>query len=155
MPTNLFGENDNYDALNGHVIPSLIKKIFIAKKFNESLEVWGDGSSKREFMHVDDLSDACLFCMRLSDKKFFNNNKFLNSHINVGSGEIISIKKLVKKITKIMNFNNKIIYNSNFPKGTPIKYLNSNKINSLGWKSKISLEVGLKNTIENYLKKNY
>lgn len=155
MPTNLFGENDNYDVLNGHVIPALIKKIFIAKKFNKSLKVWGDGSSKREFLHVDDLSDACIFCMKLSDKKFFNSDKFLTSHINVGSGEMISIKKLVKKITKIMNFKNKIIYDNNFPNGTPIKYLDSTKINSLGWKSKISLDLGLKNTVENYLEKNY
>ena len=144
MPCNMYGPNDNYDNKNSHVLASLIKKFSYAKKFNrKKVEVWGTGKPLREFMYVDDFTEAILIVM----------NKYNSSEpINVGSGEEISIGNLAKLIAKITKFRGKIIYNKKFPDGVPRKILNSSKIKKLGWKPKTKLYQGIKKTIYNLCK---
>ena len=138
MPTNLYGPNDNYDLNNSHVLPALLRKFHEAKK-NKSNEVviWGTGKPLREFLHVDDLADACLFLM---------NNYSENEIINVGSGEEISIEKLGELIKKIVGYEGKIKQDLSKPDGTPRKAVDSSKILRLGWKPKIKLETGITDT---------
>ena len=141
LPTNLYGFNDNYHPENSHVIPSLIRKTIIAKKNNQSfISVWGSGYSKRDFLHVDDLADACIFLMNKSKKYDL---------INVGSGSDISINNLIKKIFSIVNFNGKIKYDLNKPEGPIKKLLDTTLVNDLGWNPKINLDLGLKKVIKN------
>ncbi len=136
MPTNLYGENDNYHIENSHVLPALIRKIVTAKNNNEDkVTIWGSGKPKREFMHVDDLADACLFLMR-------NYNE--SGPINVGSGEEVTISELATLIAKIVDFKGKFIQDLSMPDGTPRKLLNSTRLLNLGWFPKIKLETGLK-----------
>ncbi len=145
MPTNLYGTNDNYDLLGSHVIPALIRKFVEAQKKNAAfVEVWGSGTPKREFLHVDDLAEACYFLM-------LNYND--PSPINVGSGVDISIKELAEIISKLINFKGSIKFNTSMPDGTPRKLLDVSKIEKLGWKYKINLETGLKKTIEEFKQK--
>ena len=145
MPSNLYGTNDNYEDLNAHVIPALINKIHFAKITNSpNVEVWGTGKPKREFMHVDDLADACLFLI---------NKKIKFSYINIGSSEEISIKNLVKLLCKIIGYRGKIKYNKKFPDGTPRKKLDISKIKKLGWSNNIKLSEGLERTYKEYKKK--
>lgn len=136
MPTNLYGPNDNYDLDNSHVLPALIRKFIEAKKNNTDITLWGSGKPKREFLHVDDLADACLFLM---------NNYDDSEIINIGSGEEISILKLANLISEISKYDKKIYWDLTKPDGTPRKLLDSSKLNSLGWKSKIGLKFGLVN----------
>ena len=146
MPTNLYGFNDNFDEYDSHVMPALIKKFAEAKKNNnKEIEIWGTGKPKREFLFVDDLSEAIL----IIDKKY-NDTK----PINVGYGKDISIKSLSLKLKKLFNYKGKIIFNNNYPDGTPRKLLNINKIQKLGWKPKTTLEFGLRKTM-NWYKKTY
>ena len=141
LPTNLYGFNDNYHPENSHVIPSLIRKTIIAKKNNQSfISVWGSGYSKRDFLHVDDLADACIFLMNKSKKYDL---------INVGSGSDISINNLIKKIFSIANFKGKIKYDLNKPEGPIKKLLDTTLVNDLGWTPKINLDLGLKKVIKN------
>jgi GDP-L-fucose synthase len=144
MPCNLYGENDNFDIEKGHVLPSLIAKFFKAKEENvEEVVCWGDGSPKREFIISDDLADASIFLMK-SD---------INSGIfNIGTDEDISIKELVEIIKKQIGYEGRISWDESKPNGTPRKKLDITKIKNLGWKNKISLENGIKNTIEWYIK---
>tara|TARA_Y100001970_G_C14244543_1_gene867155 strand:- start:1579 stop:2541 length:963 start_codon:yes stop_codon:yes gene_type:complete len=145
MPSNLYGTNDNYEDLNAHVIPALIKKIHSAKIKNlPNVEVWGTGKPKREFMHVDDLADACLFLI---------NKKIKFSYINIGSSEEISIKNLVKLLCDIIGYKGKIKYNKTFPDGTPRKKLDISRIKKLGWSNTIKLSEGLDRTYKEYKKK--
>jgi len=145
MPSNLYGTNDNYEDLNAHVIPALIKKIHSAKITNSpNVEVWGTGRPKREFMHVDDLADACLFLI---------NKKIKFSYINIGSSEEISIKNLVKLLCDIIGYRGKIKYNKKFPDGTPRKKLDISIIKKLGWSNTIKLSEGLDRTYKEYKKK--
>lgn len=146
MPTNLYGPNDNFDLQNSHVLPSLIRKFHEAKKNGEKeVIVWGSGKPMREFLHVDDLANACLFLM-----KNYNSSEI----INIGTGEDLSIKELVGKIKKTLGYKGKIVLDKTKPDGTPRKNLDVSKINKLGWKHKIDLENGLKMTYEWY-KNNY
>ena len=145
MPTNLYGPNDNYDLKTSHVLPALIRKIHEAKLNNRDVELWGTGKSLREFLHVDDLANAVSLIM---------NSKANEYLYNIGSGFEISIDSLAKLIKDKIGFTGNIIYNSNFPDGTPRKLLDSSKINQLGWKSKISLENGIKITYKDFLKNN-
>ena len=139
MPTNLYGPNDNYDLKNSHIIPALLRKFHEAKKQNLSeVEVWGDGSPLREFLHVDDCANACLFLM-----KNYNNKQF----INIGSGEEKSIKEVAKTIKQKIGFEGRIHYNTSYPNGTPRKLMDVTKINKLGWKHQISFEQGIDKTI--------
>lgn len=143
MPTNLYGPNDRFEELNSHVIPGLIFKMHRAKSKNsESVEIWGSGSPIREFMHVDDLANAIDFLLNINVDYDL---------LNVGSGQVTTIKNLAEVIKNIVGFKGKLIFNTNYPDGNPSKLLDSNKINQLGWKSKISLEEGLIDTYNWYL----
>ena len=149
MPTNLYGQNDNYDDLNSHVIAALIKKIVLAKKQNrKSFKVWGSGKPKREFLHVDDLADATIKIMNLSKSKYdiIAGEKF--PFINVGSGSDISIKDLAKLISKIVGFRGKMIFDKSKPDGTLRKLMDNTKLKKIKWKPKISLQSGIKKTVE-------
>ena len=143
MPTNLYGPNDNFDLETSHVLPALIRKFHEAKLKNEKkVMVWGSGKPKREFLHTDDLAEACFFLMK-------NYNSF--EIINAGTGEDITIKDLAEKIKKNVGYEGKIAWDKTKPDGTPRKLLDVSKINKLGWKSKIGLEDGIKMTYEWYL----
>ena len=146
MPTNLYGPFDNYDEFSSHVLAALIKKIYLAKKYGEkSVEIFGNGKPKREFLYVDDLSEAIYL---LLTKR--TNHKV----INIGSGEEVSILDLAKKISKIVKYKGKFVFNRSKPNGTPRKFLNSKIISSLGWKPKTLLNIGLKKTLKAF-KKDY
>jgi len=152
MPTNLYGPNDNYHASNSHVIASLIRKFLIAKANNQKeVTCWGTGNVFREFMHVDDLADAIIFSLKYWDPNDKNSPKDSHgkslTHLNVGTGNDISIKDLVTKISEMTDFEGEILWDNSKPDGTPRKTLDVSLINKLGWKAKIDLEVGLKQTI--------
>ena len=139
MPTNLYGPNDNYDLKNSHIIPALLRKFYEGKQHNLSeVEVWGDGSPLREFLHVDDCANACVFLM-----KNYNDKQF----VNVGSGEEKSIKEVAETIKQKICFKGRIHYNTSYPNGTPRKLMDVTKINKLGWKHQISFEQGIDKTI--------
>lgn len=144
MPTNLYGENDNFNLETSHVLPALLRK-FHEGKINNSPEivVWGTGAAKREFLLVDDLADACLFLMQ---------NYTDNQIINIGTGEDIAIKELAEKIKKIVGYTGQIIWDQTKPDGTPRKLLDVSRLHQLGWKHKTSLEDGIKNTYLWYVK---
>ena len=140
MPTNLYGPNDNYDLNTSHVLPALIRKFYEAKEENRpSVAVWGSGSPKREFLHVDDMADACFFLMEHYNEKGF---------VNVGSGEDLSIKELAHLIREAVDFKGDITWDSSKPDGTPRKLMDVSKLNSLGWKHKIALVDGIKKVAE-------
>ncbi len=144
MPTNLYGPNDNFSDKESHVIPALIQRIHNAKIENlPSVEVWGTGSPMREFLYVDDLSNAIMFLI---------NNNITHGLLNVGSGKEITIKELVEKIKVVVNFQGEIVFNKNYPDGNPRKLIDSSKINELGWKPTTNIEEGLKYTYEWYLR---
>jgi GDP-L-fucose synthase len=145
MPTNLYGTNDNYHEENSHVLPALIRKIVIAKQNQEStVTIWGTGTPRREFLHVDDLADACFFLLQ---------NYSERGIVNIGSGMDISIYELAKLISQIVEFEGDFDFDRSKPDGTPRKLLDISKISTLGWKHKISLDEGLKKTIIEFKKK--
>ena len=140
MPTNLYGTNDNYHPENSHVLPALIRRILLAKKNNDDkVVIWGTGTPRREFMHVDDLANACYFLLQ-------NYND--PGHVNIGWGSDISIKQLAELITKETGYQGALEFDTSKPDGTPRKLLDTTKINSLGWKPSITLEEGIKRTID-------
>ena len=144
MPTNLFGPNDNYDLKTSHVFPALIRKIHEAKINNSpNVEVWGSGKPLREFLHVDDVADSCVFLMQNYDD---------SEIINIGTGEDVTINELVGAMKKVIGYEGDIIYDSSKPDGTLRKLLDVSKLHNLGWKHKYSLEEGIKMTYESYLK---
>jgi len=139
MPTNLYGPNDNYDLQNSHIIPALLRKFYQAKtEGNFQVEVWGDGSPLREFLHVDDCADACIFLMKNYNEKQF---------VNVGSGEEKSIKEVAETIKQKIGFEGEINFNTTYPNGTPRKLMDVSKIHQMGWKHQISFEQGMDKTI--------
>ncbi len=143
MPTNLYGINDNYDLKTSHVLPALIRKFHEAKINNsESVEVWGSGTPLREFLYVDDMADACVFLME-------NYNDL--EHVNIGTGEEISINELACAIKKIVGFNGRIIFNKDMPDGTPKKLTDIKKLHELGWQHKVSLQEGIKLAYNDFL----
>jgi GDP-L-fucose synthase len=184
MPTNLYGENDNFDLMNSHVMPALIRKIYLAKLLNEkqyekisqdlkywskgdilikesnaediihylksyniaenSVEIWGSGEPYREFLYVDDLAEACVYLMKNYEVKD------IGELINIGSGKDIKVKELAMLISEIIEFKGKLIFNKSKPDGTPRKLLDVSKINTLGWKAKISLKDGIIKTFDWY-----
>lgn len=144
MPTNLFGYNDNFNLTTSHVLPALIRKFHEAKIKNfDEVTVWGTGKAKREFLFIEDLSDALLFLM---------NNYNSSEIINVGTGVDLEISELANIIKEITGFKNKIKYDNSKPDGTPRKLLDVSKINNLGWKAKTSLEDGIKLTYQWFIK---
>ena len=149
MPTNLYGQGDNYHPEESHVIPGLIRRFHDAKIHNiPQIKVWGTGTALREFLYVDDLADAAIKIAFYDSKKINMVFHKSNSFMNVGSGEEISIAKLALKIAKTVQYNGKISFDSNIPDGTPRKILDSSLINSIGWKPKISLDKGLRQTYD-------
>ena len=146
MPTNLYGIGDNYNAMNAHVIPALIRRIHEAKKSNaKEVVIWGTGKPLREFLFVDDLADACVFLM----------HEYLsNQTINVGSGNEVSILELANLIKKAVGYSGELVFDSSKPDGTPRKLLDTSRIHGLGWKPKTDLEAGLKVAYEDFLKGN-
>jgi len=135
MPTNLYGPNDNYDLKNSHVLPALIRKFHTAKKENAvSVEIWGTGSPMREFLHADDLADACFYLMQ-------NYNEA--GLVNIGVGEDITIKDLALLVKKIVGFEGELKFDSSKPDGTPRKLMDVSKLHSFGWKHTINLEEGI------------
>ncbi len=145
MPTNLYGPYDNFDLENSHVLPALIRKFIDAKNIkSDSVTLWGSGTPLRDFMHVDDLSEAVIFC---SEK--FNENE----HINIGSGQEISINNLAVLISKIVGFTGRIEWDKSRLDGTPRKVLDVSKLESYGWTPKISLENGIRDTVKWYQSK--
>jgi GDP-L-fucose synthase len=140
MPTNLYGPNDNYDLNNSHVLPALVRKFATAKKENKpQTEIWGSGSPLREFLYVDDLAEACLFLME-------NYNDPL--HLNIGSGQEITIKDLALLIKEIVGYKGEIVFNAAMPDGTPRKLLDCTRITQLGWKATTSLRQGIENVVK-------
>ena len=157
MPTNLYGPGDNYHKKNSHVMASLISKFCDAKINNEKkVTCWGTGEPMREFLHVDDLGSAVVFCLENWDPNGINAPKDKEgnplTHLNVGTGQDISIKELSKKIAAFSSFNGEIRWDNNMPDGTKKKLLDVSKIETLGWKHQISLDEGIKKTISEYEK---
>ena len=145
MPTNLYGTNDNYHLENSHVLPALIRRIVVAKKNNEpTVTIWGTGTPKREFLHVDGLADACFFLLQ-------NYNE--QGLVNIGCGKEITINEVAKLISEIVGFSGTFEFDTTKSDGTPRKLLDVSKINKLGWHSKIDLKVGL-NAVYNEIKNN-
>ena len=139
MPTNLYGTNDNYHPENSHVLPALIRRIIQAKNNNEpKVIIWGTGTPKREFLHVDDLADACFFLLQ-------NYNE--QGLVNIGCGIDISIKELSELIATEVGYEGELVFDRTKPNGTPRKLMDTSKINKLGWKSKINLKDGIRRTI--------
>ena len=148
MPTNLYGPNDNYDDNSSHVFAALIKKFVIAKVNNfDEVICWGDGSPKREFLHVDDLGDACVFCL-----ENFQYKKESFSYLNVGTGKDITIFELASIIKEIVGYKGKIVWDITKPNGTPQKKLDVTRLKKLGWESKIGLKEGIIKTIDEFKK---
>lgn len=142
MPTNLYGPGDNYDLQNSHVLPALIRKIHEAvQKGSETVEIWGTGTPRREFLHVDDLADALLFLMHHYDD---------GGIINIGTGLDLSIRELAEHIGKIAGFKGALQFNTGQPDGTPRKLLDVSRINALGWKNRIGLNAGITETLAGY-----
>jgi GDP-L-fucose synthase len=143
MPTNLYGPGDNYDLNNSHVLPALLRKFHEAKVSGSSkVTVWGSGEPSREFMHCDDLADALLFLLKVYSGY---------EHINVGSGDEVSIRDLVEVIAGVVGYNAKIVWDKSKPDGTPRKLMDTSNLNSLGWKNSRSLTNGISHTYESWL----
>jgi GDP-L-fucose synthase len=186
MPTNLYGPNDNFDLEKSHVLPALIRKIYLAKLLDEnntsevlkdtnfdtieeakvylesfgvskkSVEIWGSGNPKREFLWSKDMADACVFIMEnrdFSDTHSSDLKEIRNTHINIGSGKEVSIKELSEIIKKIIGFKGDLVFNSDKPDGTMRKLTDVSKLNKLGWKHTIELEEGIKKVYDWYVKR--
>ena len=143
MPTNLYGPNDNFDLTSSHVLPALIRKFHDAKVRGErEVEIWGTGSAMREFLHVDDLADACLFLMEhYTDER----------HINVGTGVDLSIRELAERIAEIVHPGAELVFDTTKPDGTPRKVLDVSRLRQLGWSPTIGLDDGIRSTYEWFL----
>jgi len=142
MPTNLYGPNDNYDLNNSHVLPALLRKFHEAKESNtNSVTVWGTGTPRREFMHADDMADACVYLMKNYDKEKF---------VNLGVGTDVSIKELAYLIKEIVGYKGEIIFDTTKPDGTPRKLMDVSYLHSLGWTHKINLEQGVESVYSEF-----
>ena len=143
MPTNLYGPGDNFHPENSHVMPALIRRFHEAEKSDApKVTCWGDGSAMREFLHVDDLAEACYVCMQDYDEDY---------HINVGTGEDVTIKELTETIVDVVGYAGDVDWDTSKPNGTPRKLLNVDKIHKLGWKHKIGLREGIVSTYKWYM----
>ena len=151
MPTNLYGPGDNYHPKNSHVIPALIRKFHEAKSDNASkVTIWGSGKPKREFLYVDDMASACVYVMNLDKEVYQQQVKPMQSYINVGTGQDLTIKQLAEGMAKVIGFKGKIEFDISKSDGTKRKLMDSTRLNSLGWRPKIDLEQGIKQTYKDY-----
>jgi len=147
MPTNLYGPNDNFDLETSHVLPALMRKIHEAKlRGDKEVEIWGSGKPRREFLYSEDMADACVFVIENVDFKDLIEDKkeIRNTHLNIGTGEDISIRELAELIQQIVGYEGALIYNTSKPDGTMIKLTNPSKLHALGWKHQVELEEGIR-----------
>ena len=143
MPTNLYGPNDNFDLKSSHVLPALIRKFHEAKvNGSDTVEVWGTGTPLREFIYVDDMADACVFLMENYDGE---------QHVNIGTGEEVSIRQLAETVKEVVGFEGELVFNTDMPDGTPRKLTTVDKLHGLGWKHKVSLNEGIRLAYEWFL----
>jgi len=160
MPTNLYGPNDNFDLETSHVLPALIRKMHEAKVVSESpalspqpsVIVWGTGTPRREFLHVDDLANACVFLMNLPEDRFYSLLTPYSSPplVNIGCGEDMTIRELAELVGNVVGFKGELVFDTSRPDGTPRKLLDVSKLRALGWQPKISLREGIRQTCEWY-----
>ena len=155
MPTNLYGIGDNYHRENSHVLPALIRKMHEAKEKNaKSVTVWGSGKPLREFLYSDDLAEACVFLLENIDYKdiaFKDDSGTIQAHINIGSGDEISIRDLAEMVKEVVGFKNKLVFDASKPDGTPRKLMDSSRLRKLGWKPKIHLKKGIELAYKDFL----
>jgi GDP-L-fucose synthase len=145
MPTNLYGPNDNYDLQNSHVLPAMIRKFHEAKTENKPfVELWGSGSPRREFLHADELADACVFLMKNYNEELF---------VNIGVGDDVTIRSLAELISTIVGYKGQIHWNTEKPDGTPRKLMDVSRLHALGWHHSYTLEAGIKLTYQDFLSK--
>ncbi len=152
MPTNLYGQNDNFHLENSHVIPAMIRKFHDAKNSaSPTVTLWGTGKAMREFLHVDDMAAACLHVMELSKQRYQDSTEPMLSHLNVGTGEDVTIRELANTIQQVVDYQGEITWDTSKPDGTPRKLMDASKIKSLGWQPRITLVEGLANTYRWFL----
>ena len=153
MPTNLYGPGDNYHSLNSHVIPALISRFHYAKTENKpDVTIWGTGSQEREFLYVDDVAAACFHVMNLDKRTYLDNTEPMLSHINVGSGTDITIKRLAEIVAKTIDYKGRIKFDISKPDGPPRKLLDNSRLSSLGWRPTVNIEQGLAFTYQDFLR---
>ena len=153
MPTNLYGPGDNYDLANSHVLPALICKVHEAKQQGErTLNVWGSGTPRREFLYSDDMADACVFLMNLPEPEFHAliGDPEIAPLINIGSGSDLSVAELARKICYVLGFDGEIVFDRRKPDGTPRKLMDSSKLFAYGWRPKVSLEDGIRAAYDDF-----
>ena len=154
MPTNLYGPGDNYHLENSHVIPALIRRFHEAKVVSASeVVIWGTGNPRREFLYVDDMADASVFVMGLDKKTFDSQTEPMQSHINVGYGSDVTIHELAHAISKVTGYGGKFSFDPSKPDGAPRKWIDSGRLNHLGWKPKVDLEKGLLNAYLEFIER--
>jgi GDP-L-fucose synthase len=152
MPTNLYGPGDNFHETNSHVLPALLRRFHEAKQAgSEEVVIWGTGTPKREFLHVDDMAAACVFLLNLPKVVYAANTQPMLSHINVGTGSDVSIADLAQTIALVTGFEGRISFDSTKPDGTPRKLLDVSRLTNMGWTASIPLEEGLRQTYDWYL----
>jgi len=153
MPTNLYGPNDNFDLQTSHVLPAMLRKFHEARVTGaESVEVWGTGLPRREFLHVDDLAAACLFVMTLPQARYATATLPMRSHLNVGTGTDIAIRELAGLVREVVGFEGEIRFNPEYPDGAPRKLLDVARLTSLGWQASTDLRQGIASTYAWYQK---
>ena len=153
MPTNLYGLGDNYHPENSHVIPALIRRFHEAKVSNTpEVVIWGTGTPRREFLYVDDMAEASFFVMQLDKKTYDSQTLPMQSHINVGFGSDVTIKELAQAVAKATGYQGKISFDPSKPDGSPRKWMDSGRLNKLGWKPRVDLESGLRAAYSAFVK---
>jgi GDP-L-fucose synthase len=153
MPTNLYGPNDDFDLRTSHVLPALIRKFHEARVADAAeVEVWGSGNPRREFLHVDDLADACLFVMKLEAERYRAATAPMASHLNVGTGVDVTIRELAELVCDVTGFRGAIRFNTDYPDGTPRKLLDVSKLGDLGWTARIALADGVRSAYDWYVR---
>jgi GDP-L-fucose synthase len=153
MPTNLYGPGDNYHPENSHVIPALIRRFHEAKVSNTpEVVIWGTGTPRREFLYVDDMAEASFFVMQLDKKTYDSQTLPMQSHINVGFGSDVTIKELAQAVAKATGYQGKISFDPSKPDGSPRKWMDSGRLNKLGWKPRVDLESGLRAAYSAFVK---
>jgi GDP-L-fucose synthase len=149
MPTNLYGPNDNYHPENSHVIPALLRRFHEAVRTDaEEVVIWGSGTPKREFLHVDDMASASVHVMELPIERWKASTRPMLSHINVGTGVDCTIRELAETIARVTGFNGRLVFDSSKPDGTPRKLLDVTRLKALGWQASIGLEDGLQDAYD-------
>lgn len=151
MPTNLYGPNDNFSLEDSHVLPALLRKFHEAKKLGSAeVEVWGNGNVRREFLYVDDMAEACLHLLGIEKAKYNEHVEPMCGHVNIGTGEDISIKSLAELIKEVVGFEGRVEFNASMPEGTPQRLMDVARLVELGWCSKVGLKDGLIKTYQSF-----